>query len=162
MVIGFIAANAGLMEKLGRRLMHIGLAVMTAGVVVFAITLNAAGIGITPWQLAPALAVCGLGMGLLMATVLQHRARRRRTARNGFGLRRAHGDPAIGRCPGDRRAGHAFLQTTCTSARSARCSPSFADAMQLVLRLEIGLLVLNLPSYIPLADEAASRREGAH
>ncbi|HCU48890.1 MAG TPA: MFS transporter, partial [Micromonosporaceae bacterium] len=67
MVIGFILANAGLMEKLGRKLMHIGLLVMTAGTIGFAFILEWAGVGVSPWQLAPALAVVGFGMGLLMA-----------------------------------------------------------------------------------------------
>jgi MFS family permease len=68
MVIGFVIAGAGLSEKLGRRLLHLGLIVMAAGVGLFAIILNAAGsAGVTPWHLSPALAVIGLGMGLMMA-----------------------------------------------------------------------------------------------
>jgi len=67
MVVGFIAANAGLMERLGRRLMHAGLAIMAIGVLVFALILDSAGLGVSPWQLSPALGVVGLGMGLMMA-----------------------------------------------------------------------------------------------
>jgi MFS family permease len=68
MVIGFVVAGAGLSAKLGRRLLHLGLIVMAAGVGLFAITLDAAGsAGVTPWHLSPALAVTGIGMGLLMA-----------------------------------------------------------------------------------------------
>jgi hypothetical protein len=40
---------------------------MAAGVVGVVVTLQQAGIGVTPWQLAPALVLTGLGMGLLMA-----------------------------------------------------------------------------------------------
>jgi len=67
MVIGFIAANAGLMERLGRKLMHAGLVTSTLGVLAFMFVLDAEGVGVTPWQLSPALAVVGLGMGLMMA-----------------------------------------------------------------------------------------------
>src|SRR5215475_76529 len=68
MVIGFIVASAGLSERLGRRLLHIGLAVATVGVALFAYLVHSAGTaGATPWHLSPALAVVGLGMGLLMA-----------------------------------------------------------------------------------------------
>lgn len=67
MVVGFVAANAGLMERLGRKLMHLGLGIMGVGVVAFALILDARGVGVTPWQLSPALGVVGLGMGLMMA-----------------------------------------------------------------------------------------------
>jgi EmrB/QacA subfamily drug resistance transporter len=68
MVIGFVVASAGLSARLGRRLLHAGLVVMAAGVALFAVILHAAGTaGVTPWHLAPALAVVGFGTGLLMA-----------------------------------------------------------------------------------------------
>ena len=68
MIVGFMLASAGLSEKLGRRLLHLGLVVMAAGVGLFAVILRSAGpAGVTPWHLSPALAITGLGMGLLMA-----------------------------------------------------------------------------------------------
>jgi EmrB/QacA subfamily drug resistance transporter len=67
MVAGFIAAGAGLAEKLGRRLLHIGAAVMTVGVAGFLVVFEFAGTDLTIWQMAPATAVIGIGMGLLMA-----------------------------------------------------------------------------------------------
>ncbi|MFD0592659.1 MFS transporter [Catellatospora coxensis] len=67
-VIGFgVAGGAGLTRRLGRRLLHLGLAVMAAATVGFVITLDLAGVGVAPWQLSPALGVFGLGMGLVMA-----------------------------------------------------------------------------------------------
>ena len=49
MVIGFVVAGAGLSAKLGRRLLHLGLIVMAAGVALFAVILHAAGTaGVTP------------------------------------------------------------------------------------------------------------------
>lgn len=67
MVVGFMLASAGLNEKLGRQLLHLGLAVNAVGIAAFSAILYVSGTGVTPWRLAPALAVCGLGMGLLMA-----------------------------------------------------------------------------------------------
>jgi MFS family permease len=68
MVVGFMIAAAGLMEKLGRHLLHLGLSIAAVGVGWFAVLLARAGeAGVTPWQFAPALAVTGIGIGLLMA-----------------------------------------------------------------------------------------------
>lgn len=66
-VAGFVAAGAGLSERLGRRLLLIGTAVMAAGLAGVAGTVHAAGAGITPWHLIPALLPIGVGMGLAMA-----------------------------------------------------------------------------------------------
>ncbi|MEU0485515.1 MFS transporter [Streptosporangium sp. NPDC006013] len=67
-LVGFILVNAsGLARKVGRRLIHIGTVVMAGGVTGVALTLNVAGMGVTPWQLAPALLVTGIGMSLIMA-----------------------------------------------------------------------------------------------
>ncbi|GAA5188537.1 hypothetical protein GCM10023322_39450 [Rugosimonospora acidiphila] len=68
MIVGFGLASAGLTAKLGRRLLHVGLVVMTAGIALFAVILHSAGTaGVTPWHVAPALAISGIGTGLLMA-----------------------------------------------------------------------------------------------
>ncbi|MFD0688915.1 MFS transporter [Actinomadura fibrosa] len=64
-VIGFGLAQA--VQRFGRAVIHAGAVTMAAGIAGFAVTLQAAGIDVTPWQLAPALVVTGLGMGLLMA-----------------------------------------------------------------------------------------------
>jgi EmrB/QacA subfamily drug resistance transporter len=68
MVIGFIAASAGLSERLGRRLLHLGLLVEGAGIALFALVLDHAGTaGVSLWHVAPAMAVIGAGIGMLMA-----------------------------------------------------------------------------------------------
>ncbi|MFF5207457.1 MFS transporter [Streptosporangium sp. NPDC000396] len=67
-LVGFIAVNAsGLAQKAGRKLIHIGAIIMMAGVIGVGVTLDLAGMGVTPWQLAPALVVTGAGMSLIMA-----------------------------------------------------------------------------------------------
>src|SRR5690606_35636179 len=66
-VLGFIAAGAGLAVRLGRRLIHLGTAVMVTGMAGLALTLSLVETGLTAWHLAPGLAFAGLGMGLAMA-----------------------------------------------------------------------------------------------
>ncbi|GAT65917.1 transporter [Planomonospora sphaerica] len=67
-VLGFIAVNAaGLAQRAGRRLIHLGAVVMVAGLAGVAVTLDLAGTGVTPWQLTPALLVTGAGMSMVMA-----------------------------------------------------------------------------------------------
>jgi EmrB/QacA subfamily drug resistance transporter len=66
-VAGFVAAGSGLSERLGRKLLLIGTAIMMVGTVGVGITVQWAGTGITPYQLIPALVLLGGGMGLAMA-----------------------------------------------------------------------------------------------
>jgi MFS family permease len=66
-VVGFGLAGAGLAERLGRRLLHLGALVMLGGLLGFLFTMQVAGADVTPWQLAPANALIGIGMGMVMA-----------------------------------------------------------------------------------------------
>jgi EmrB/QacA subfamily drug resistance transporter len=66
-VAGFVAAGAGLAERLGRRLMHVGAAVMTGGVVWLLLLVQASATDLTIWRMVPANAAIGAGMGLIMA-----------------------------------------------------------------------------------------------
>ncbi|WP_246608185.1 MFS transporter [Paractinoplanes toevensis] len=66
-VVGFIAAGAGLTERLGRKLLLLGTVVMTVGVAAFALTVQLAGPDITPWHMIPSMLLVGAGMGLAMA-----------------------------------------------------------------------------------------------
>ncbi|GAA1803546.1 MFS transporter [Actinomadura chokoriensis] len=63
-IIGFGVMQA--VQRFGRKVIHAGALIMAAGIIGLAATLQYAGIGVTPWQLIPALTVTGLGMGLLM------------------------------------------------------------------------------------------------
>ncbi|MFE9652448.1 MFS transporter [Micromonospora sp. NPDC006431] len=67
MVVAFVLAGAGLAQRLGRRLIHVGLAVVVAGVAGLLLTLAATGSTVGPWRMAPALLAVGFGMGLVMA-----------------------------------------------------------------------------------------------
>ncbi|GAA2746820.1 MFS transporter [Kitasatospora cinereorecta] len=65
MVVAFVLSQG--LQRFGRKVMHAGLIVMLLGVGGLIVTLQLAGTGVTPWQLIPALAVTGFGMGLVMA-----------------------------------------------------------------------------------------------
>jgi EmrB/QacA subfamily drug resistance transporter len=65
MVGGFGSAQA--VQRFGRTVLHAGVVLSVSGVVGIVLTLQLAGAVVTPWQLIPALAVSGLGMGMLMA-----------------------------------------------------------------------------------------------
>jgi Sugar phosphate permease len=64
----FIGAGvaAGLVAKLGRNLLHIGLTLMALGVGVLLVTLGSVA-EVTTWALTPGLVVAGVGMGLIMS-----------------------------------------------------------------------------------------------
>ncbi|MEU4238785.1 MFS transporter [Actinoplanes sp. NPDC026619] len=66
-VAGFIAAGAGLTEKLGRKLLLFGTVVMTIGVAAFGLTVQLAGADITPYHMIASMVLVGAGMGLAMA-----------------------------------------------------------------------------------------------
>ncbi|MFF5171804.1 MFS transporter [Micromonospora sp. NPDC000089] len=67
MVAAFVLAGTGLAARYGRRMIHVGLAVVLAGVLGMLLTLRLVGLDVTPWRLAPALLAVGFGMGLVMA-----------------------------------------------------------------------------------------------
>lgn len=66
MTVGFGIAQA-LNTRLGRHLMHIGGALVVAGLAGLTVTIGAAGPSVGIWTMAPALVVMGAGMGLTMA-----------------------------------------------------------------------------------------------
>ncbi|WP_433243326.1 MFS transporter [Streptosporangium sp. CA-135522] len=61
MIVGMGVVQA--VRKHGRRVLHAGAVIMTAGVVALLLLLEP---GVSPWQLTPALLVTGLGSGLIM------------------------------------------------------------------------------------------------
>jgi EmrB/QacA subfamily drug resistance transporter len=62
------AFSGGLLgPRMGRHIIHIGLAVLTLGLFVVILTLRHYGAGTTAWDLVPAMGTCGIGMGLAIA-----------------------------------------------------------------------------------------------
>lgn len=57
--------SAGAMAKLGRRILHLGLALMTAGLILLYAMFTQHGVGIGGWSLSLPLLVYGLGMGMI-------------------------------------------------------------------------------------------------
>jgi EmrB/QacA subfamily drug resistance transporter len=66
-VFGAVAAGAVLVPRFGRTVLHAGAVVMAAGVAGLSLTLHQVGADADAGQLAPALLVAGIGMGLVLA-----------------------------------------------------------------------------------------------
>lgn len=66
--VGTGVAAAVLAIKYGRKVLLGGVITMAAGIAGVAITVKAAGMRMTTWDLLPSYAICGIGMGLLIAT----------------------------------------------------------------------------------------------
>jgi EmrB/QacA subfamily drug resistance transporter len=62
---GFLGSGvaAGAMQKLGRTVLHVGLAVMASGLVILAVVIHGAGTGVDSFDFAWPLLVSGIGMG---------------------------------------------------------------------------------------------------
>jgi EmrB/QacA subfamily drug resistance transporter len=65
--LGAVLSGAFLGPRFGRRVLHGGLIVVAAGLSWFALVAGNGDGSISGWDLAPALAVCGIGMGLIFA-----------------------------------------------------------------------------------------------
>jgi hypothetical protein len=66
MVVGLLlgmALSFALVKPLGRHLLHLGVALMAAGAVTLALCLNGA-LSVSTWDLAPALALLEMGLGV--------------------------------------------------------------------------------------------------
>lgn len=65
--VGAALAGAALAPRFGRKVMHAGLAIQMLGVLYLWYTIDHDPAGVSGWGLTPALAVAGLGFGLIMA-----------------------------------------------------------------------------------------------
>jgi EmrB/QacA subfamily drug resistance transporter len=136
-VVGFGLAMSGLQVKLGRGLLQIGTLVMAAGAAVLGVTIHSAGVDVVPLELAPGLALVGIGMGLVMAPF--------------FDIVLAGVEPhESGSASGTLTAvqqlggalGTAVLGTLFFNLLASRWS--FSSAMQVTIGVEVGLLALTL------------------
>jgi EmrB/QacA subfamily drug resistance transporter len=132
MVIAFIAAQ-GLM-KFGRKVMHGGVITMALGVGGVILTLQQAGIDVTPWQLAPALTVTGLGMGFVMAPFFDTVLASVDPHETGSASGTLTSIQQLGAALGTAVLGTVFFEQV--------KSNSFLHAEQITLWVEIGMLVL--------------------
>jgi len=67
MAVGAAASGAALGPKFGRRVLHGGLLVLAAGLVLVWLTIGAHGMGTSGWDLAPGFFVTGVGSGAIFA-----------------------------------------------------------------------------------------------
>ncbi|WP_405007638.1 MFS transporter [Kitasatospora purpeofusca] len=65
-IVGAVLSGALLAPRYGRRVLHLGMVLAAAGALGLWATVDGAS-GLGSWQLAPALALAGLGLGLIMA-----------------------------------------------------------------------------------------------
>ncbi len=111
MVVGMIAgmgAGFALVGRLGRHLLHLGVAIVAAGTVVLALTVTGAQTAST-WDLAPGLFLIGLGAGAEHRPAVRLHPGRSGHGRSRLRLRRARGRPAALQCTRRRRAGNDLL-----------------------------------------------------
>ncbi len=65
--VGAVLSGAWLGPRFGRHVLHAGLVVLAAGLAWFGVIAGHADQTLTGWDLAPALTVCGVGMGVIFA-----------------------------------------------------------------------------------------------
>ncbi|GJF31732.1 hypothetical protein KNE206_44320 [Kitasatospora sp. NE20-6] len=152
MVVAFVASQG--LVKFGRKVMHGGLIGMAAGVGGVILTLGLAGESVTPWQLAPALAVTGLGMGFVMAPFFDTVLASVEPHETGSASGTLTSVQQLGAALGTAILGTVFFE----QIKSA----SFVHAEQFTLGVEIAMLavvflaVFLLPQHArPQGDEAA-------
>lgn len=134
-VIGFGLAMAGLQERFGRTLLHLGTVVMAAGAGVLALTVHLAGTDVTPWQLAPGLAFVGIGMGLTMAPFFDIILAGVDDHESGSASGTLTAVQQLGSALGAAVLGTIFFNLL-------KSQVSFGAAMQITIGVEIGLLAL--------------------
>ncbi|GAA2309686.1 hypothetical protein GCM10010149_69820 [Nonomuraea roseoviolacea subsp. roseoviolacea] len=152
-VAGFGLAMSGLQDRLGRGLLQIGAVVMAAGAAVFAVTVHLTGLDVSPWQLAPGLAIAGIGMGMIMAPFFDIVL---------AGVDNHESGSASGTLTAVQQLGAALgtavLGTFFFHLLKARWS--FGAAMQATVWVEVGLLGLTLALSFLLPKRARPEQAG--
>ncbi|MFC4113753.1 DHA2 family efflux MFS transporter permease subunit [Nonomuraea zeae] len=134
-VVGFGLAMSGLQEKLGRGLLQIGTLVMGAGAAVLALTIHLAGLDVSSWQLAPGLALVGVGMGLTMAPFFDIVLAGVEPHESGSASGTLTGVQQLGGALGTAVLGTIFFNLLAKEW-------DFGSAMQVTVWVEVGLLAL--------------------
>ncbi|WP_030922897.1 MFS transporter [Streptosporangium amethystogenes] len=155
-LVGFILVNAsGLARRVGRRLIHIGTVVMAGGVAGVALTLNVAGMGVTPWQLAPALLVTGIGMSLIMAPFFDIVLAGVEPHETGSASGTLTAIQQLGGTLGAAAIGTLFFDLL-------KRNWSFEDSMLLTIWVAVGLLVATFAAVFLLPLRARDEQDTAH
>jgi hypothetical protein len=161
MVLGFLAASAGLAARLGRQLLHVGLVVLAAGVALFAVIVHAAGTaGVSPWHVAPALVVVGIGAGLLMAPFFDLILAGVEEHEMGSASGSLNAVQQLGGALGIAVLGTVFFNIL--KVGSAGPVPATVEhGMQVTLAIEIGLLALTFAAAFLLPKRTRKRQAEA-
>ncbi|MEV7012751.1 DHA2 family efflux MFS transporter permease subunit [Streptosporangium sp. NPDC051022] len=151
MVAGFGVAQT--VARFGRKVLQGGILVMALGTIGVQVTVTVAGAGVTAWQFVPALAVTGLGMGLLMAPFFDIIL---------AGVEQHETGSASGTMTAIQQLGGAFgvaLLGTVFFDQVVGPRPDFIGAMQVVLWMVAGMLLVTFCTTFLLPKQA---REGEH
>ncbi|WP_214108395.1 MFS transporter [Acrocarpospora catenulata] len=156
MIFGFGLAQPLL--KFGRRCFQAGTIIMMAGAAGVWFTLHLEGLGVTPWQLTPALVVTGLGMGLLMAPFFDLVL---------AGVEDHESGSASGTLTAVQQLGNAFgvalLGTVFFDLLGVRpTGASFENAMETTLWVVVGMLALTFVVSFLLPRRAREDQPSAH
>lgn len=145
--------SAGLMGKLGRRIIHLGLVVMAIGLAATALVMGSSA-DLGSWDLAGPFAVFGIGMGMIFVPLFDIIV---------AGL----DDHEVGSASGllesfqqlGASLGIAVLGTVFFTSVDAPTAASFTDAAELVTWLSLGMTVVAFAAALLLPKRA---RENAH
>ncbi|MEU7897752.1 DHA2 family efflux MFS transporter permease subunit [Nonomuraea sp. NPDC049152] len=151
-VAGFAIAMA-LVAKLGRTLLQIGTVVMAAGAGVLGLTIHLAGLDVGAWQLAPGLALVGIGMGLTMAPFFDIVLAGVEPHESGSASGTLTAIQQLGGALGAALLGTLFFNLL-------KNQWGFGDAMQVTIWVEIGLLLVTCALSFVLPRHA--REESSH
>lgn len=153
MIVGFGLAQPLL--KFGRRCFQAGTMIMTMGAIGIWITLRLAGLGVTPWQLTPALVVTGIGMGLLMSPFFDLVLAGVEAHETGSASGALTAIQQLGSAFGVALLGTVFFHVL----GEIPTGPSFENAMETTLWAVVGMLALTFVVSFLLPRKA---REEAH
>ncbi|MFF5208773.1 MFS transporter [Streptosporangium sp. NPDC000396] len=155
MVVGFGLAQA--VKRFGRKVLQGGVLIMTLGTLGVLLTIDLAGMGVTPWQFVPALVVTGLGMGLLMAPFFDIVL---------AGVEQHETGSASGTLTAIQQLGGAFgvalLGTVFFDLLAGAPSPDIAGAMRVVLWVVAGMLLATFLAAFLLPKEAREEEHAGH
>ncbi|WP_157254365.1 DHA2 family efflux MFS transporter permease subunit [Nonomuraea typhae] len=152
-VIGFGIAMSGLQAKLGRGLIQIGAVVMAAGAGVLALFIHLYGMQIGYWQLAPGLALVGIGMGLTMAPFFDIVLAGVEPHESGSASGTLTAVQQLGGALGAAVLGTLFFNLL-------KSQMAFSDALQLTILVEVGLLAATFALSFLLPEFARPGADG--
>ncbi|MFD9125152.1 MFS transporter [Kitasatospora sp. NPDC059571] len=150
MVVAFITSQA--LARFGRKVMHGGLIVMALGVGGVILTLGINGATVTPWELTPALAVTGLGMGFVMAPFFDTVLASVEPHETGSASGTLTSVQQLGAALGTAILGTVFFERIKDG--------SFVRAEQFTLGVEIAMLVVVFAAVFLLPRHARPQHEG--